>query len=190
MAKNNEKDPNAWIWTIVRAIIALALGLYLLLGANKSAPLIVGYALAIYLTVSGALQTFSSLLNRDAAGSKTDRIRGLVGLVGGGLLLALTYFGILTPAAAYVVLAVLLIAYGALGLFEVLFDRGDQRFNWMPLFINALLVALGVLAFVFRSSELNLLTYSGLTLLLIGAVIFVYGFFIQKPNRSADSAGV
>ena len=90
---------------------------------------IVGYALAIYLAISGAFQTFSSLFNHGAAGSKTDRIRGLVGLIGGGLLLALTYFDILAPSAGYVALAVLLIAYGVLGLFEVLFDRGDERFG-------------------------------------------------------------
>jgi len=190
MAKNTEKSTSAWIWTLVRGLIALGLGLYLLLAANSSAPLVVGYALAIYLTVSGAFQTFSSFFNRGAPGSRTDRIRGLVGLIGGGLLLALTYFDILAPSAAYVALAILLILYGALGLFEALFDRGDRRFNWMPLLTNALLVVLGVLAFVFRARELNLLTYSGLTLTLIGAVILAYGYFVQKTSRSADAAGV
>lgn len=190
MADNSGKSSSAWIWTLVRGIIALALGLYLLLGANSSAPLIVGYALAIYLTISGAFQTFSGLFNRGAAGSKTDRIRGLVGLIGGGLLLALTYFDILAPSAGFVILAVLLITYGVLGLFEVLFDRGDERFNWMPLLVNGLLVALGVLAFVFRARELNLLTYSGITLSLIGVVILIYGYFIQRPSRGADAAAV
>ena len=186
----NGKSSNAWVWTIIRGIIALVLGIYLLVAANSSAPLVGGYALAGYLTISGAMQTFASIFNRNAPGSSTDRLRGLLGLVGGGVLLLLAYFDILSPSASYIGLAILLIAYGALGLFEVLFDRGAKSFNWMSLIINVLLIALGVLAFVFRARELNLLTYAGGILLLIGAIIFLYGYLIQKRNRSAATDGV
>ena len=186
----NGKSSNAWVWTIIRGIIALVLGIYLLVAANSSAPLVVGYALAGYLTISGAMQTFASIFNRNVPGSSTDRLRGLLGLVGGGVLLLLTYFDVLSPSASYIGLAILLIVYGALGLFEVLFDRGVKSFNWMSLIINVLLIALGVLAFVFRARELNLLTYAGGILLLIGAVIFIYGYFVQKRNKSAATDGV
>jgi len=186
----NGKSSNAWVWTTIRGIIALVLGIYLLVAANSSAPLVVGYALAGYLTISGAMQTFASIFNRNAPGSSTDRLRGLLGLVGGGVLLLLAYFDNLSPSASYIGLAILLIAYGALGLFEVLFDRGAKSFNWMSLIINVLLIALGVLAFVFRARELNLLTYAGGILLLIGAIIFLYGYLIQKRNRSAATDGV
>ena len=101
------------------------------------------------------------------------------------MLLLLAYFDILSPAASYVVLAVLLIVYGVLGLFEVLFDRGPKAFSWMPLVINLLLVALGVLAFVFRARELNLLTWAGALLSVIGLVLLLYGYFIQKRSRNA-----
>ena len=186
----NGKSSSAWVWTIIRGIIALVLGIYLLVAANSSAPLVVGYALAGYLTISGAMQTFASIFNRNVPGSSTDRLRGLLGLVGGGVLLLLTYFDVLSPSASYIGLAILLIVYGALGLFEVLFDRGVKSFNWMSLIINVLLIALGVLAFVFRARELNLLTYAGGILLLIGAVIFIYGYFVQKRNKSAATDGV
>lgn len=188
MARTMEKSGNAWIWTILRGLIALILGVYLLIGANSSAPLLVGYALAGYLTISGAMQTFSSIFNRNAPGSKTDRIRGLVGLIGGGILLLLAYFNFLSPSAAYTLLAILLIAYGALGLFEVLFDRGAKTFSWMPLLVNALLVALGVLSFVFRARELNLLTWAGGILALIGLVIIGYGYLFQKKSPSSSPA--
>ena len=190
MTNSNGKSANAWLWTIISGLIALVLGLYLLLGANSSAPLIVGYALAGYLTVSGAIQTLSSIFNRSAPGSGTDKLRGLVGFVGGGVVLLLAYFDILSPAASYIVLAVLLIAYGALGLFEVLFDRGPKSFSWMPLLINLLLVALGALAFVFRARELNLLTWTGALLSVIGLILLLYGYFIQKRSGRATAVGV
>ena len=184
MTKNNGKSTNAWLWTMISGLIALVLGLYLLLGANSSAPLIVGYALSGYLTISGAIQTLSSLFNRNAPGSSTDKLRGLVGFVGGGVLLLLTYFDILSPSAGHIVLGVLLIVYGALGVFEVLLDRGSKPFSWMPLIINIQLVALGVLAFVFRAREMNLLTWAGALLSIIGLILVIYGYFIQKRGRS------
>ncbi len=190
MTRSDGKSANAWLWTVISGLIALVLGLYLLLGANSSAPLVVGYALAGYLTVSGAIQTFSSIFNRNAPGSRTDRVRGLVGFVGGGVLVLLAYFDVLSPAASYVVLAVLLTVYGALGLFEALFDRGPKTFRWMPLIINLLLVALGALAFVFRARELNLLTWAGALLSLIGLVLLIYGYFIQKRSGRATAAGI
>jgi len=161
-------NPNAWIWTLVRGIFALGLGLYLLLDA-QTAPIFVAYALAIYLTVAGAIQTFMSLLNRGTPGSTTDRVRGLVGLIGGGTLLA-----------------VLLIAYGALGLFEMLFARGNERFQIMPLIINLLLAALGVLVFYFRARELgDLRVWAGAVLALIGLGLIAFGYMVQKRNPTA-----
>lgn len=190
MANSNGKGSNAWIWTIIRGLFALVLGLYLLLGANSSAPLVVGYALAGYLAVAGLMQFGSTLFNRNAPGSGMDRIRGLTGLIGGGLLVLLTYFDVLSPSAGYVALSALLIVYGALGLFEVLFARGAKSFSWMALIVNGLLVALGALAFYFRAQESNLLTWAGVTLLVIGLVVILYGYLIQKRSRSTSTEGV
>lgn len=190
MAKSSGKSSNAWIWTVIRGLFALVLGLYLLIGANSSAPLVVGYALAGYLTVAGLMQTSASFFNRNAPGSGIDRIRGLTGLIGGGVMVLLTYFEVLSPSAAYIALSALLIVYGALGLFEVLFARGAKSFSWMPLIINGLLVALGVLAFYFRAQESNLLTWAGVTLLVIGLVVILYGYLIQKRSQSTDTEGV
>ena len=58
MTKNNGKSANAWLWTLISGLIALIIGLYRLLGANSSAPMLVGTALAGYLTVSGGITTF------------------------------------------------------------------------------------------------------------------------------------
>jgi uncharacterized membrane protein HdeD (DUF308 family) len=179
------KNSNAWIWTVVRGLFALVVGIYLLAGAN--APELVVYALAAYLTIAGALQTFSGLFNRDVAGSSTDRIRGLVGLIGGLALLLLVYFNVVSQGTAYTILAILLIAYGVLGLFEAFFDRGPERFRWMPVIVNLLLAALGVLVFYFRSRELDLKVWGGVILSLIGLAALAYAFLIQKKNPRASA---
>jgi len=172
---------NAWIGTVVRGVLALALGLFLISSA-QSGPVFVAYVLGIYVTIVGAIQTFMSLLNRRTPGSTTDRIRGLVGLIGGGALLALVYFEVLSQGAAFTWLAILLILFGGLGIFEALFDRGDQRFALIPLLINVLLVALGVMVFYFRSQGLDLRTWAGVVLALIGAGLIAYAFVWQKKR--------
>lgn len=189
MAKGNASNRSAWVWTIVKGLVALALGIFLLVGAD-TASFVVAYALAGYLAVSGAMQTFSGFFNRNAPGSTTDRIRGLVGLVAGVALLLLVYFQVLSLQAVYTVVAVAVIAYGLLGLFEAIFDRGASRFQWMPLLINLLLVVLGALVFVFRTQELDLKTWAGVVLALIGVIIIVYGYFVQKSSPAAAAASV
>jgi uncharacterized membrane protein HdeD (DUF308 family) len=181
------RSSNAWVWSVIRGLIALGLGLFLLFSVNI-APAVVIYALAAYLTVAGAIQTFSGLFKRQAPGSTTDRIRGLVGLVGGLTVLLLVYFDVITTSAAFTILAVVLIAYGLLGLFEAFFDRGTAYFRWMPVIINALLVALGVLVFYFRAQELDLRLWGGVLLAVIGIALLGYALLIQKqdPRPSTD----
>lgn len=182
MTSQKSDHSNAWIWTLIRGIFALALGLFLLV-SGQTAPLVIAYALAIYATVVGVIQVFMSFLNRSAAGSKTDRIRGLIGFIGGGALLLLAYFNVLTLGAAYILLAIVLIVFGGLGIFEELFDRGGKSFAVMPLLINILLVVLGVLVFVSRSGQgFDLRLWSGLILTLMGVGLIAYGYLWQKKR--------
>lgn len=183
------KSSNAWLWTLVRGAIALILGIYLMVGA-RTAPIAIAYALAIYVTVSGALQTFSGLFNRDAPGSTTDRIRGLVGLVGGLALLLLAFFNVLSLELAYTFLAVLLIIFGLLGLFEAFFDRGGARFQWMAVLVNALLAALGGLVFYSRAREFDLSLWSGVILAVIGVAVIAYAYLVQKPRPATPVTSV
>ena len=67
----------------------------------------------------------------------------------------------------------------------MLFARGDERFRFMPLIINVLLVVLGVLVFFFRARELDLRMWSGVVLALIGLGLIGYGYFVQKRNPTA-----
>lgn len=183
------KSSNAWLWMLVRGAFALILGLYLIVGA-QTAPIVVAYALAIYIALTGAMQTFRGLFSRDAPGSTTDRVRGLVGLVGGLALLLLAFFNVLSLSATYTFLAILLIAFGLLGLFEALFDRGGQRFQWMAVLVNALLVALGALVFYSRAREFDLRLWSGVILTVIGVAVIAYAYLVQKPRPATPATSV
>lgn len=189
MTATTTPKSNMWVWTLIKGILALGLGLFLLI-SSQSAPIWIAIALAAYMAIAGGLQTFSSFLNRHSPGSTTDRIRGLVGFIGGLALLLLGYFDVLSLSAAYTLLAILLIVYGGLGLFEAIFDRGADRFRLMPVLINLLLVVLGVMVFYSRSREFDLRLWSGLLMAIIGLIIIGYGYFFQKANPKSSTADV
>ncbi len=181
-AKGTAANSNAWIWTLLRGVIALGLGIFLIVG-GETARTTAAYVVLIYVTIAGGMQTFSGLFNRRAPGSATDRIRGLVGLLGGVIMLALLYFNVLTLSTAFIIIAILVIAFGLLGLFEVFFDRGGAYFRWMPVLVNVLLVALGALVFYSSSHEsFNLQLWSGVVLAVLGIAVGVYAYFAQKPS--------
>ncbi len=188
--KNPPANSNAWIWTLIRGIIALGLGIFLIAGGDM-ARTTAAYAILAYLAIAGAAQTFSGLMNRRAPGSATDRIRGLVGLVGGVAMLLLLYFNVLTLPTVFVIIAILVIAFGLLGLFEAFFDRGRAYFRWMPVLVNVLLVVLGALVFYSSSHEsFDLQLWAGLVLAILGTAVVVYAYFVQKPSPQLATAEV
>ena len=77
-------------------------------------------------------------------------------------MLLLLYFNVLSLSAAFTIIAILIIAFGLLGLFESFFDRGKAYFRWMPVIVNGLMVTLGALVFYSRSDAgFNLQLWSG-----------------------------
>jgi uncharacterized membrane protein HdeD (DUF308 family) len=175
-------NSNAWLWTLLRGIIALVLGIFLIAGGD-TATTTTAYVLAAYLAIAGGAQTFSGLLNRRAPGSTTDRLRGLIGLIGGVTMVLLLYFNVLSLPAAFTIIAVLVIIFGLLGLFESFFDRGKAYFRWMPVIVNVLLVAMGALVFYSRSAAgFNLQLWTGVLLAILGTAVVVYAYFVQKPS--------
>ena len=186
-AKGIAANSNTWIWTLLRGVIALGLGIFLIVG-GETARTTAAYVVLIYVTIAGGMQTFSGLFNRRAPGSTTDRIRGLVGLLGGLVMLVLLYFNVLTLSTAFIIIAILVIAFGLLGLFEVFFDRGGDRFRVMPVLVNVLLVALGALVFYSSSREgFDLQLWTGMVLVILGAIVGAYAYFVQKPQPQLAS---
>lgn len=183
-------NTTAWIWTLLRGVIALGLGIFLIAG-GVTARTTAAYVVLAYVTITGGTQTFSGLLNRSAPGSATDRIRGLVGLVGGVAMLLLLYFNVLTLATAFIIIAILVIAFGLLGLFEAFFDRGQAYFRWMPVLVNLLLVVLGAMVFYSSSREgFDLQMWTGLVLVILGAAVGAYAYFAQKPQPQLAGADI
>jgi uncharacterized membrane protein HdeD (DUF308 family) len=156
------------------------------LAASKA----IGLLAAIYLLIAGIIHTVRGLARRRVL-KRTNLmlIRGIAGLVVGGIILVMAVFQIGSLDFGYTVLAIGLILFGAIGLFSSFFQREGKAFAWGPVLVNLALLVWGILVFVGRSQNWNLALISGWILVLIGVVILVWTFLARKaPEAEADTA--
>lgn len=180
-------DSNRWIWTLIQGVLAVALGLWALLG-RESALTALAYAGAIYVGLAGLIQTVRALLAWGSKSSTTELVRGLTGLIGGAIVLIMVYFVDAPTSTVNTLLAIVLIAYGAIGLFASLFARDGQPFEWQPVFVNALMILLGVLVFFDQSREFDLLAWTAVIFIAAGAVMIWYALARQRGNEEVATA--
>jgi uncharacterized membrane protein HdeD (DUF308 family) len=181
------KTSNRWIWTLIQGIIALGFGVWLLLG-RSSAMTAVEYAAAIYLAVAGIIQTARALLSWGRPNAVPELTRGLIGLIGGALVLVLAYFTSTAQATTILLLALTLIAVGAVGVFNTMFARGGQPFEWQPVLVNLLLILLGALILIDRTQPIDIVLWASLIFIAAGAAIILYAFTRQRGAKVATTA--
>lgn len=180
-------DNNRWIWSLVQGLLAIGIGLWALLGRDSALGALI-YATAIYVALAGLIQTARALLNWKAGDSKTELVRGLIGLIGGALVLALAYFTTTAAGTVLIILAVVLIAYGVVGLFSTAFARGGRPFEWQPVVVSALMVALGALIFIDQSQEVDLFLWTAVIFLIVGIAMVLYALMRQRGHKDATAA--
>ena len=171
-----------WWLALIQGLVALGIGLFMLLDP-ASASKVIGVLAAVYLLIAGIIHTIRGLARRRVVKRMNVMlIRGIVGLVVGGIILVLAVFNIGTLAFGYTILAIGLIIFGAVGLFSSVFQREGKPLAWGPLLVNLALLVWGVLVFFGRSQNLNLAVISGWILLIIGVVILVWALLGRKDE--------
>lgn len=176
MSKNSP-----WWLALIQGLVALGAGLFLLVDPT-SARFLVGLLAAAYLLVTGLIYTVRGIIARRPGKSSLLLIRGIVGLIFGGLLLAMAFFNFGTLALGYTILAIGLIVFGGMGLFHSVFQREGRPFAWGPVLVHAALLAWGLIIILFPS--VNLPVISGWILVIIGVVIVVYTVLGRKDPAS------
>jgi uncharacterized membrane protein HdeD (DUF308 family) len=177
---------NHWWYGFVQGAVPLGIGLYLLISPT-GASITLGIAAAIYLVVVGLVHTIRGLRLRSDGVGNIIWIRGLIGLIIGAILLVMGLFNIGTLASGYTILAIGLIAFGAVGLFTDAFQRGEREFAWGPILVDLALLAWGVLVFYSRSRQFDLANASGWVLAAVGAILLVWTF-LHRPKSDESAA--
>ncbi|MFZ2362218.1 MAG: DUF308 domain-containing protein [Anaerolineae bacterium] len=171
-----------WWLGLIQGLVALGAGLYLLVDPT-GARFLIGLLAAIYLLVTGLIYTVRGIIARRPGKSSLLLIRGIVGLVVGGVLVLMALFDIGTLDLGYTILAIGLILFGGMGLFSSLFKREGKSFAWGPVIVSGALLAWGLIVLFLRSS-INLPAVSGWILVIIGVVIIAYTMLGRKEPTS------
>lgn len=179
-------DRNHWWYGFVQGAVALGLGLYLLISPT-GASITLGMLAAIYLAIMGGVHTFRGLRLRSQGIGNIIWIRGLVALGVGVALLGMGLFEWGSLTSGYTILALGLIAYGALGLFTDLFQRGEKAFQWGPILVDLALLGWGALVFYARARTFDLANVSGWVLTVIGAILLLWTF-LRRPKTDKAAA--
>lgn len=177
MSKNSP-----WWLALIQGLVALGAGLFLLIDPT-AAKFLVGLLAAIYLLVTGLIYTMRGVIARRPGKSSLLLIRGVIGLIFGGVLLLMALFDIGDLSLGYTILAIGVIIFGAMGLFQSVFKREGKAFAWGPVIVNGALLAWGLIILLARST-VNLPAVSGWILVIIGVVIVAYTILGRKDPAS------
>lgn len=171
-----------WWLGLIQGLVALGAGLYLLIDPT-SASLLIGLLAAIYLLVTGLIYTLRGIIARRPGKSSLLLMRGIVGLVVGGVLVLMAVFDIGNLDIGYTILAIGLLLFGGMGLFSSLFKREGKPFAWGPVIVSGALLVWGLII-LFARATINLTAVSGWILVLIGLVIVGYTMLGRKDPAS------
>ena len=177
-----------WWLALIQGLVALGLGLFMLLDPT-AASAVIGLLAAVYLLVAGIVHTIRGLARRRVVKRMNLMlIRGILGLIVGGIILVLALFNIGTLAFGYTILAIGLIIFGAIGLFSSFFQRQGKQLAWGPVLVNLALLVWGFLIFFGRSLNLNLAVISGWILVIIGVVIVAWTLLGRNEELAETDA--
>ncbi len=177
MSKNSP-----WWLALIQGLVALGAGLFLLVDPT-AATFLVGLLAAIYLLVTGLIYTMRGVIARRPGKSSLLLIRGIIGLIFGGVLLAMAIFNIGSLSLGYTILAIGLVIFGAMGLFQGVFKREGKPFAWGPVIVSVALLAWGLII-LFARSSIDIPAVSGWILVIIGVVIIGWTILGRKDPTS------
>lgn len=181
----------AWWVILIQGLVLTGLGLYVLT-QDQSAARIVIIVIALLLIADGVLAALASMRGRvpGQAGSLNAINAGIAIVVG-----AIVLLGLLIPflelGTAAILLALGLIASGAISLVLALFMRPEgSPFRLTRVIGPIVWIALGVLALITANDANNfdLIRIVGIVSLVLGVILLVLAFIRFRAGRSEAAA--
>lgn len=175
--------PRFWV-PVIEGVVALALGVYVVL-FPADAPIIVRSIIAVALLVLSFVQIFEGFRFWNRSVSPWATLGGGVGATAAAFTLLANWLPEFTPAAARLMLAVGLGAFGIIGLVSLIFTLRSTGFKIASLIIDVLAIALGVFLYLAEEQNTERIKLLGLVALLGGVVLLIYGYYLWNSGRRA-----
>lgn len=175
--------PRYWV-PLIEGVVALALGIYVVLFPEE-APVIVRSIIAVALLVLSFVQIFEGFRFWNRPVSPWATLGGGVGATAAVFTLLANWLPEITSAAARLMLALGLGAFGIIGLVSLIFTLRSTGFKIASLIIDVLAIALGVFLYLAEEQNTDRIKLLGLVAMLGGAVLLIYGYYLWNSGRRA-----
>ncbi len=110
----------AWWIVLIQGVVLLGLALYMFF-FGQSAQLAIGWVIALYLAISGALSLYVSLQAKEQSQAKQwTMIQGVVGLSAGVIVMLLLLFQVLLLELGLLVLGLGCLGYAGIGVYMLM----------------------------------------------------------------------
>ncbi|MFN8664507.1 MAG: DUF308 domain-containing protein [Thermomicrobiales bacterium] len=176
-------QPRFWV-PVIEGVVALALGVYIVLFPEE-APVIVRSIIAAALLLLSFVQIFEGFRFWNRPVSPWATLGGGVGVTAAVFTLLANWLPEITPAAARLMLAIGLAAFGIIGLVSLIFTVRSTGFKIASLIIDVLAIALGIFLYLAEEQNADRIKLLGLVAILGGAVLLIYGYYLWNSGRRA-----
>jgi len=182
---------NVWQswWTAgIQGIIALAVGVFML--ANpRGASDVIRFLIALVLLLDSLGHIVDGFRNRSLSSSPWETLRGGIGVTVAVLTLLSAGSDFVEDDGARQMLAIGLLAYGALGIISLIFTFRSTRFNGAAIIADILAIVLGVLLLRARSGDTSATQLLGAVAAVGGIALLGYSWYLRgKPRREARAS--
>jgi uncharacterized membrane protein HdeD (DUF308 family) len=172
----------AWIWSIVRGIIAIIFGILALvwpLGTAVALAILVG----IFAVVDGVIDIIDAIRFRGSAGVGFRIFLGICSLLFGILVLVWPHISL---AVLAVLVAIWSILIGALQIIANVGLRRESGRSWVwGVIAGAIGVIFGILVLIWpKAGVVTLIWLLGIWALVFGVLLIVLGFQLRKASQS------
>jgi uncharacterized membrane protein HdeD (DUF308 family) len=182
---------NVWQswWTVgIQGIIALAVGVFMLANPTGASD-VIRFLIALVLLLDSLGHIVDGFRNRNLSSSPWETLRGGIGVTVAVLTLLSAGSDFVEDDGARQMLAIGLLAYGALGIISLIFTFRSTRFNGAAIIADILAIVLGVLLLRARSGDTSATQLLGAVAAVGGIALLGYSWYLRgKPRREARAS--
>jgi uncharacterized membrane protein HdeD (DUF308 family) len=176
----------AWPVILIEGLVALGIGIYILAQPDDARD-VVRQLLGAVLLVNGLLSVLAGFRRPQAPAARYLILRGAVGATVGLIITLEPISDYLESDASRFILALGALAYGLLGLVQVVATREEAGLRIGPLIVSSVWIVLAILFFTGDETDNTRLNLLGIVLVILGLLLCAYAYYLYRVKQAGPT---
>jgi uncharacterized membrane protein HdeD (DUF308 family) len=178
-----------WFLVGIEGLVLIGIGIYMV-SSPSDARDVVRQLIAAIILINGLLEVIAGFRNPTNPLTPFRCLRGGVAVTIGLLVLLENVSDYLDADSSRTILAVGLLAYGLLGLVNVVAGREEYGLRIGPLITSALCIVLSILFFTSDQDDTSRIKLVGWVGIIFGVLLVAYGAYLYRSQKASADPGV